>query len=248
MYVKEQLEEKYGQTLVEQGGLSIKTTLDYDLHKKVQEIVTEEIEKVEESHHITNGSAVAIDPQTGEILAMVGSKNYFAEDYDGKVNVSLSLRQPGSSIKPITYATALKKGFTQETMIMDVRTEFPGLSADKPYVPKNYTGKFVGPVSLSAALGSSLNIPAVKLLALVGVKDMMQLGYDMGLSTFEPTRDTINRLGLSVTLGGGEVKLLELVAAYSVFANEGKRVEPVSILKVTNKDGKVIDEHKPAKG
>ncbi|MGI5827449.1 MAG: transglycosylase domain-containing protein [Patescibacteria group bacterium] len=248
MYVKDQLEERYGQNLVEQGGLTVKTTLDYELHKKIQEAVTEEIEKVEESHHITNGSAVAIDPQTGEILSMVGSKDYFAEDYDGKVNVALSLRQPGSSIKPVTYVTALKEGFTQETMIMDTKTEFPGVKPGEPYVPKNYTGKFHGPVSLSAALGSSLNIPAVKLLAMVGVQDMMQVGYDMGISTFEPSKENIGRLGLSVTLGGGEVRLLELTTAYSSFANGGKRVEPVSILKVINKDGKVLDEHKQVEG
>jgi 1A family penicillin-binding protein len=248
MYVKSLLEERYGQNVVEQGGLTIKTTLDYDLHKQVQDIVTEEIKKVADDVHITNGAAMVMDPQSGEILSMVGSRNYFDEEYDGKVNVTLSLRQPGSSIKPVTYVTALRKGFTPESMIMDVKTEFPGVDAAHPYVPKNYNGKFNGPVSLRMALGSSLNIPAVKLLALVGVQDMMQVGYDMGLPTFEPSKEQIGRLGLSVTLGGGEVRLLELTTAYSTFANTGKRVEPISILEVKDRNGKVMEQYKKVEG
>jgi len=249
MYVKNVLEEKYGEKLVEEGGLQVTTSLDFELHQKIQNIVAEEIEKVAESAHITNGAVMVQDPQTGEILSMVGSKNYFAEDYDGKVNVTLSSRQPGSSIKPVTYATALMQGnFTPETMIMDVRTEFPGASASEPYVPKNYNGKFNGPVSLRAALASSLNIPAVKLLAMVGVDDMMQLAYDMGIESFDPTDENVGRVGLSVTLGGGELRLLDLSTAYSAFANEGHKVEPVSILKVVNRDGKVMEEFRPQKG
>ena len=249
MYVKDELEKKYGEKLVEQGGLQVTTSLDLDLHQKVQDIVKEEIEKVAESAHITNGAVMVMDPQTGEILSMVGSKDYFAEDYDGKVNVTLSERQPGSSIKPVTYATALSMGiFTPETMVMDVKTEFPGVDAAHPYVPKNYDGKFNGPVSLRTALASSLNIPAVKLLSMVGVDNMMQLAYDMGINSFNPTNENVNRVGLSVTLGGGDLRLLDLTTAYSVFANEGHKVEPVSILKVVNRDGKVLEEAKPTKG
>lgn len=249
MYVKGELEKKYGEQLVAQGGLQVTTSLDLELHQKIQSIVKEEIDQVAESAHITNGAVMVMDPQTGEVLSMVGSKDYFAQDYDGKVNVVLSQRQPGSSIKPVTYAAALSKGiFTPETMIMDVKTEFPGVDAAHPYVPKNYNGKFNGPVSLRTALASSLNIPAVKLLAMVGVDNMMQLAYDMGIESFDPTNENVNRVGLSVTLGGGELRLLDLASAYSTFANEGHKVEPISILKVVNRDAKVLEEVKPVKG
>ncbi len=248
MYVKNLLEERYGENMVEQGGLQVYTTLDLDLQEKVQQIVADEIKKVNDTVHITNGAALIMDPQTGEILSMVGSKDYFDPDYDGKVNVVFSLRQPGSSIKPITYVTAFGKGFTPASMLVDAKTEFPGVSADKPYVPKNYSGKFVGPVSLRKALGSSLNIPAVKLLAQVGVKDMLQTGYQMGITTFSPTQENVNRFGLSGTLGGGEVKLIDITSAYSAFANEGFKVDPVAILKVEDPKGKIIEETKPTKG
>jgi 1A family penicillin-binding protein len=247
MYVKSLLEERYGDRMVEQGGLNVYTTLDLDLQKETEKVVKEEIDKVE-ALHITNGAALAMDPQTGEILAMVGSKDYFDPDYDGKVNVTLSLRQPGSAIKPVTYATAFGKGFTPASMIVDAKTEFPGATAAKPYAPQNYTGKFSGPVPLRNALGSSLNLPAVKLLALVGIEDMLETGYRMGLSTFEPTRENVNRLGLSVTLGGGEVRLIDLISAYSAFANEGYKVEPVAVLKVEDASGRVLEETKPEKG
>ncbi len=248
MYVKSVLEQRYGESLVQQGGLNIKTSLDYELHKQIQDIVTEEIDKVSDAYHITNGATVVMNPQTGEILSMVGSRDYFANDYDGNVNVTTSLRQPGSSIKPVTYLTALKQGFTPESVIMDVKTEFPGVSASKPYVPKNYNGKFVGPVTLRTALASSLNIPAVKVLALVGVKNMMQNAYDMGIESFKPTKEEVNRVGLSVTLGGGETTLLDLTKSYSAFANQGHKVEPISILKVTDRNGKILEETEPEKG
>lgn len=245
LYVKQLLEDMYGERLVEQGGLKVTTTLDFELHKKTQDIVTEEIAKVESSH-ITNGSAVVIDPQTGELLSMVGSKNYFAQDYDGQVNVALSLRQPGSSIKPVTFATAFKKGYPPSYMLVDALTEFPGGDGE-PYKPQNYTGEYHGPIQLRFALGNSLNVPAVKILALVGVKDMLQTAFDMGFTTLEPSNENMKRFGLSVTLGGGEVRLLDMVAAYSAFANGGLRVEPISILKVEDKDGKVLFEHKNVK-
>jgi 1A family penicillin-binding protein len=246
MYVKKILEERYGQQVVEEGGLKVTTTLDLDLQEKAQQIVSEEIAKVEK-YHITNGAALVMDPKTGEILAMVGSKNYDDPNYDGKVNVTLSFRQPGSAIKPVTYVTAFKKGYTPATLLMDVKTSFPG--GDKPeYVPVNYDGKFRGPVKIREALGSSLNIPAVKMLAKVGLKDMLEQAYEMGISTLEPTPETLSRLGLSVTLGGGEVKLLDLVSAYSAFANTGYKIEPTAILKVTDSRGKILEEYKPIKG
>lgn len=247
MYVKDLLTEMYGETLVEQGGLKVTTSLDYELQQKAQTIVTEEVAKVA-SQAIGNGAAVVMDPNTGEILSMVGSKDFFAKDYDGQVNVTLSLRQPGSTIKPVTYATAFAKGFTPATMIMDVPTKFPGASVSEPYEPKNYDGSFRGPIQLRFALGSSLNVPAVKLLALVGIQDMMQTAYNMGLTTLEPSQENMKRFGLALTLGGGEVKLLDLTSAYSAFANGGLKVEPIAILKVEDRDGKVLFEHKQAPG
>lgn len=244
-YVKEQIEGILGEGALEQGGLTITTTLDGELQEIAEQVVAEEIEKVE-NLHITNGAAMVIDPKSGEILAMVGSKDFFAEDYDGQVNVVMSLRQPGSAIKPVTYATAFAKGYSPATMLMDVPTKFPGGKDGEFYEPKNYDGKFNGPVQLRFALGSSLNVPAVKLLALVGVREMLQTAHDMGFETLEPTTANMNRFGLSVTLGGGEVRLFDLVRGYSAFANGGMRIEPLSIIKV-ERDGRRIYESKSPK-
>jgi len=247
MYVKKQLEDKYGQRIVEQGGLRVTTTLDLKLQEKAQKIVAEEIAKVAEKYHITNGAAVVINPNTGEILAMVGSKNYDDPNYDGKVNVTLSLRQPGSAIKPVTYVTAFKKGYTASTLLMDTPTVFK-IPGQPDYKPVNYDGKFHGPMQVRYALGNSINVPAVKMLAKIGLKEMLQTAYDMGITTLQPSVENLRRLGLSVTLGGGEVRLLELATAYSAFANGGLKVEPISILRVTDKEGKVLEEFKPVGG
>jgi len=247
MYVRQQLIERYGERLVETGGLKVITTLDWELQEEAQKIVAQQIEKVE-SLEITNGAALTMDPETGEILSMVGSKNYEDEEYDGKVNVVMSLRQPGSSIKPVNYATAFKQGYSAAYMLADVETEFPG-GADNPvYKPRNYDNKPHGPVSLREALGNSFNIPAVKLLQLVGVKNMLETAYQMGFTSLEPTTANVNRFGLSLTLGGGEIRLLDMVTAYSAFANGGMKVEPISILKVEDSNGKVLEEHKQVKG
>ncbi|HUW24040.1 MAG TPA: PBP1A family penicillin-binding protein [Patescibacteria group bacterium] len=247
MYVKSLLEEKYGEKVVEQGGLRVTTSLDLDLQETAQGIVTMEIAKVE-NLHITNGAAIVMGPQTGEILAMVGSKNYDDPDYDGKFNVVTSKnRQPGSTIKPVTYVTALKKGYTAATLLIDTTTSFPG--GDKPeYVPVNYDGKEHGPLQMRFALGNSINVAAVKMLAMVGVKEMLSTAYEMGFSTLEPTTENLRRLGLSVTLGGGEVSLLDMASAYSAFANTGLKVEPTAVLKVTDKDGNVLEEVHPLPG
>ncbi len=246
MYVKKLLEDKYGERVVELGGLRVTTSVDLDLQEKAQKIVSEEIEKVEKLN-ITNGAAVIINPKTGEILAMIGSKNYDDPDYDGKYNVVTAKRQPGSAIKPVTYVTALKKGLTASNMLMDVTTTFPG-GDKKEYIPVNYDGKEHGPLQLRYALGNSINIVAVKTLALVGIKDMLTTAYDMGLTTLEPTGENLRRFGLSLTLGGGEVRLIDLASSYSAFANGGYKVEPVAILKVTDKDGNVLEEFKPVAG
>ena len=243
-YVKDQLVDLLGEALVEEGGYTVTTTLDSELQDYAQTTVKEEIDKLE-SVHVTNGAVMVMNPENGEILAMVGSKDYFAPDYDGQVNVTLAMRQPGSAIKPVTYATAFAKGYSPASMLLDVPTKFPGGKEGEFYEPKNYDGKFRGPVQLRFALGSSLNVPAVKLLSLVGLKDMLTTAYDMGFDSLAPTAANMSRFGLSVTLGGGEVRLFDLVHAYSAFANGGEKVEPVSILKVT-KDGKTLYEAKQA--
>ena len=246
-YVQSILEERYGQSAVEQGGLKVTTTLDLSLQEKAQEIVSKQIEEVEYLN-ITNGSAVVLDPETGEILAMVGSKDFNADDYDGQVNVSTRLRQPGSAIKPITYAAGLEKGYTASTLFMDVPTEFPGGAGQPPYAPVNYDGEYTGPIQLRYSLANSINVTAVKMLSLVGVEDMLQLAYDMGIDSLEPTKETLSRVGLSVTLGGGEVRLLNLTSAYGSFMNKGHKVEPVAILQVEDADGKVLEKNEPEKG
>ena len=238
-YVKDQLVKRYGEKLVEEGGLQVTTSLDLEIQEAAQKAVTEEIDKVKYLK-ITNGAAVALDPVTGQILAMVGSKGW--EDLkDGKFNVTTATRQPGSTIKPLVYLAGLRKGYTASTLLMDVKTSFP--AGDKPeYVPENYDGKFRGPILVREALGNSINIPAVKMLSLTGIADTMGLGFDLGLSTLEPTKENLQRVGLSVALGGGEVRLLDLAAAYSAFANGGYRIEPTAILKVTDSSGKTLEE------
>lgn len=246
-YIKGQLVERFGPKIVDAGGLRVTTTLDWKLQKEAQKIVKEEVDKAK-NLKVSNGAAVVMDPKTGEILAMVGSKDYTATDSGGfKFNVATQgIRQPGSSIKPITYAAALRKGYTASTMLMDVETKYPSGDSNKPdYNPKNYDGKYRGPMQLRYALANSINTIAVKVSALVGIKDVLKLSYDMGLSTLEPTDENLKRIGLSLTLGGGEVTLLELTSAYSVFASGGYYVPPVAILKVEDAKGKTLFEQKP---
>lgn len=247
-WIKEVLAKKYGEEVVENGGLKIITTLDLDLQNEAQKIVTEEIEKTEKIG-ITNGAALVLDPKTGQVLAMVGSRDYFSDKTDGNFNViTQALRQPGSSIKPITYLGAIKKGWTAATMIMDTPVVFPGSGGQPNYVPKNYNSKYNGPISLRNSLGNSINITAVKALAFVGVENMLSLSYDMGLSTLEPTKENLSKFGLAVTLGGAEVRVIDLASAYTAFANNGERMEAVGILRVEDRDGRVLEEYKPVNG
>lgn len=246
LYVKQKLIEQFGDKLVEQGGLRVTTSLDYKLQKQAEDIVKAEVKNLA-SAKVGNGAAVVLDAKTGQILSMVGSKDYFAEDYDGNVNVTISPRQPGSATKPINYAKALEKGYTANYTYLDVKTEFPG--GDKPnYTPVNYDGQFHGPVQMRYALGNSYNLPAVKNLALVGVRDVMELGYRMGLTTWEPSDENVNSVGLSLTLGGREVRLLDLTSAFATLANEGKQNDPISILKVEDSRGKTLFEYRPTEG
>lgn len=264
-YVKDLLVKQFGENMVEQGGLRVTTTLDYKLQKTAEEIVKEEVEAAK-SLKVGNGASLVVDPKNGEILAMVGSKDFFSgskateknksqksnrsqtddEEFEGQYNVVVQgLRQPGSSIKPITYATALEKGYTASSLIMDTKTVFPD-QGGKDYTPVNYDGKYHGPVQMRFALGSSLNIPAVKTLALVGIKSMLTTAYSMGLTTLAPTDENSKRFGLSITLGGGEIRMLEMGSSYSAFANGGYKVDSVAILKVTDRKGKVLYENKTA--
>ncbi len=246
-YVKGILSEKYGEEVVEQGGLEVTTTLDLGLQEKAEIIIAEEIEKME-GLKISNGAAVVLDPESGEIIAMVGSKGYFSEDIPGKFNVvTQGLRQPGSSIKPVTYATALEKNYTAATLLMDTKTAFP-VVGQKDYAPVNYNGKYSGPVLAREALANSINVAAVKMLAKVGIEPMLSKAYQMGLNTLEPTKENLQRLGLSVTLGGGDVKLIELASAYSAFGNGGFRQEPIAVLEVKDRDGRTLESYKSKKG
>ena len=242
-YVRDLLEKQFGESVVAKGGLQVTTSLDLDLQNKAQEVVSTEIDKVK-TVNITNGAAMVMQPKTGEILAMVGSAGYNRDDIDGKFNVAVDgLRQPGSSIKPVTYLAMFRKGYTPATMLVDVATTFQRNPAEKKYEPKNYDGKFRGPVSLRNSLGNSLNIPSVKALAIVGLENFLTVAHDMGFPSLAPTPENMRRLGLSVTLGGGEVHLIDTVSAYSAFANGGLKVEPVAILKVTDRDSHTLYEY-----
>lgn len=248
-YVRDQLAQMYGEDVVDNAGFKVTTSLDMDLQQKAQAAVTEEVDKVN-NLNITNGAAVVIDPKTGQILSMIGSKDYNNTDIGGQFNVVVDgLRQPGSSIKPLTYLALFKKGYSPASMLVDAPTVFAeNDTVQSPYAPKNYDGTFRGPVNIRNSLGSSLNIPAVKALAIVGLNDYLTLGYEMGLPTFEPTKENLRNYGLAATLGGADVHMIELASAYSAFANGGTKIEPVSILKVADKDGRTIYEHKPTTG
>jgi 1A family penicillin-binding protein len=247
-WVKELLAKKYGEDVVERGGLKITTTLDWKLQEQAEKIVKEQID-ASAKLGISNGAAVVLDTTNGQVLAMVGSKDYFATDIDGNFNVvTQALRQPGSSIKPITYLTGIQNGMTAATMIMDTPVTFAGTGGQPDYSPDNYTGKFTGPISLRNALGNSINTTAVKVLAKVGIKNMLSQSFKMGLTTLEPTKENLSRFGLAVTLGGAEVKMIELASAYTAFANGGTSMQSVGILKVEDSSGRVLEEYKAPDG
>lgn len=246
MYVIEQLVEKYGEEALSDKGFRVITSLDWNLQKEAERIVAEKVAINKEKYNANNAGMIALDPKTGDILVMVGSRDYFDKEIDGNFNVTLAPRQPGSSIKPIVYAAAFSKGYTPDTIVYDVKTQFSTVcepddtSSTIPcYSPNNYNHKFRGPIKLRNALPQSLNIPAVKVLYLTGLKNAIKLAHDMGITTL----DDPDRLGLTLVLGGGEVKLIEHSGAYGVFANEGIKAKRRTILRVEDSSGNVIDEN-----
>ena len=239
MYVKEMLGEKYGEKMIEQEGLKIYTTLDLYKQKIAEEVIAAQAEKNEKNYEATNAALISLDPKTGQILAMVGSRDYFNDEIDGQVNVTTSPRQPGSSLKPVVYAAAFIKGYTPDTVLYDVVTNF-SVDPNNPYEPHNYDSKEHGPVTIRKALAGSLNIPAVKTIYLAGIDNVLNLAADFGYTTLSDR----SRFGLSLVLGGGEVKLIEHANAYSVFAREGLINPIAAILKIEDKNGKVIEEFK----
>ena len=242
-YVKELLVEKYGAKTVNEGGLRITTTLDSDLQDFVQQAVASETAKLVKQK-VSNGAALVTDPKSGQILAMVGSKDYFANDIEGKYNVTTALRQPGSSIKPLNYATAIELGkVTAATVFDDSPTCFK-VENQKLYCPTNYGGRYFGVQSLRNSLGNSINISAVKTLKLVGLESFVASASAMGISTYKDP----SAYGLSLTLGGGEVMMTEMNTAFGVFANGGIRQDLIAILNVTDRHGKTLENYQEVPG
>lgn len=235
-YVKSQLEDKYGISTVEEGGLRVTTTLDFDIQEEVEKILREELSNLEYLN-VTNGAILVTRPQTGEIIAMAGSRDYFDSD-EGAFNVTTALRQPGSSIKPIMYSLALQKGFTAATIIDDSPVIF-NIAGSSPYIPVNYDGRFHGKVPLRLALANSYNVPAVKTLEKVGVSDFIDYAEKLGISTWNDR----SRYGLSLTLGGGEVTMIDMATAFGVLANNGYKIPLSYYLKVTGQDNFSTEFH-----
>lgn len=238
IYVKELLAKMYGEETVAKGGLEVTTTLDLGIQEYAQKVVSEEISKLSKLN-VTNGAVLVVNPKTGEILAMVGSKDYFDNQLDGNVNVTLRPRQPGSSIKVVNYAYALEHGMTAATIVDDSPAVFQ-VDGQPPYIPKNYDGKFRGRLTLRSALAESRNVPAVKVLSRMGVGNMVDEGRKMGITSWQDP----SSYGLSLTLGGGEVTLYELATVYATLANYGARPELYGIQKITDTNGVVLYEHK----
>lgn len=264
MYVIDQLQQRYGKDVVDSGGLKVITSLDWDLQQKGEELTKRFVEEEKDKFLVSNAGLVALEPKTGLILVMVGSKDFWGDpepkgcapgatcQFDPQVNVTIRLRQPGSSFKPIVYAQAFKEGYTPETVVFDLPTEFnhscnPDIAANeynensKCYAPQNYDSMFRGPVTFREALAQSINVPSVKVLYLAGLRDSIALAKTVGITTLTDP----DRYGLTLVLGGGEVKLLEMASAYAVFANDGTQNPPTAILKAEENDGTVLEEYTP---
>ena len=253
IYIIKYLENKYGRKAVEEGGLKVTTTLNYELQQKIEGIVKKYALENKQKFNAENAAIVAIDPKTGQILVMVGSRDYFDKEIDGNFNVATSHRQPGSAFKPFVYAAAFNKGFTPDTVLFDLPTEFQAscdprsattslrAKTEDCYMPNNYDNLFVGPITLRNALAQSRNVPSVKLLYLTGIKNALRLAKDMGIEEL----GNESRYGLSLVLGGGEVSLLDITSAYGVFANSGVRNPKTGILEIEDKDRKILEKYAP---
>lgn len=245
-FVREYLENKYGQRAVEERGFRVITSLDYTLQAKAEDIVKRYALENEEKFNAENAALVALDPRNGEILTMVGSRDYFDEKIDGNFNAAIAPnRQPGSAFKPFIYAEAFKKGYTPDTVVFDLKTQFSTVCAPNNftsdgdcYSPSNYDNTFRGPMTLRDALAQSVNIPAIKAFYLAGLRDSLRLAQSMGIQSLVD----INRYGLTLVLGGGEVSLLDITSAYGVFANKGVRNPYTSILRIEDAEGNIIEE------
>ena len=250
MFVKDYLTQKYGDDMVSNGGLKVITTLDYDMQQKAETDVSKFIPSMEKNFNASNTAMVAIDPTTGDILTMIGSRDYFDTAVDGNYNIALAQRQPGSTIKPFIYSTLFKKGYTPETILFDAPIQFSTLCTvdGKPknpngtttdcYSPNDYDGIFEGPLTIKQALAASRNLPAVQALYLAGIPASIQTAHDMGITSLNDP----DRYGLSLVLGGGEVSLLDMTSAYGVFANDGVRNPYRSILSVADDKGNILEQ------
>lgn len=236
-YVKDYLVDKYGEKVVEEGGLKVTTTLDLQAQKKAEQAIEEGAKRLDK-RQANNAALVTVDSKNGQIIAMVGSRDYFNEEIDGQVNVTNAKRQPGSAFKPIVYASAFKDKYNPAFAIYDVPTDFGG-----GYKPENYTGQNYGVVTMRQALSNSLNVPSVKVLALAGLNESLKTARDLGITTLNQP----DRYGLSLVLGGGEVKPVEMAGAFAVFGNEGRYNPTTPILKIEDPKGKILEEFKKPK-
>ncbi|TAK22047.1 MAG: PBP1A family penicillin-binding protein [Chloroflexota bacterium] len=257
MYVRDMLEQRFGKARLYQAGFRVYTTLDLSVQRAAEEAARDHIARIRD-HDARNAAVMAINPNSGEIIAMVGSVDFFDQSIAGQVNMTTALRQPGSTVKPFTYAAAFARGtMSPGTIIRDEPTQFRGAGGE-PYVPRNPDGRFRGPVTVRYALANSLNIPALKVVSDIGTQTMIDLARRMGITTLGDAQ----RYGLTVTLGSGEVRLIDLVYAYTPFANGGLQIgqpvtnprpgnrefEPAAILKIVDADGRVLEEYSPRPG
>ncbi len=249
-FVADYLAQKYGEDALQSNGYKVITTLNYDIQKKAEDVAQEYGEKNLTSFNANNNAIVAIDPKTGDILAMVGSRDYYNQDIDGNFNVATAHRQPGSTFKPFVYATLFNKGYTPDTILFDTPIQFApkclptNLTSDKNgcYSPVDYDGQYRGPMTIRNALAQSINIPAVQALYLAGINNSINTAHKMGIQSLTDA----NQYGLTLVLGGGEVSLLDMTSAYSVFANDGERNAYNPILEVDDASGNVVEEHTPS--
>jgi 1A family penicillin-binding protein len=250
-YVEQYLEQKYGEDAIQTSGWKVTTTLDANMQAEAESIVKAGALSNATKFNASNAGLIALDPTNGQILSMVGSRNYFDNQIDGAYNVTLANRQPGSAFKPFAYAEAFIKGYTPDTVLWDVPTQFSSLCAGNNfsnvapcYSPVNYDNKFRGPMTLRDAIAQSINVPSVKVLYLAGISDTLQLAKSMGISTLGDA----NQYGLTLVLGGGEVNLLDMSSAYGAFATDGTHYQPTAILKIEDADGNVIEDDSQPSG